>query len=94
MNRENILRGIVQLLPGNSAAVQRERILTAMRQLGGLTTFEMMRHLDCYDPRPRIHELRHREGYDITTMVRAEETESGVFHRIGLYVLNPKRGQA
>lgn len=88
--RHNTLRQILNTFPGISAADQRRRIIAALEQLGSLTTFEMMRHLDCYDPRPRIHELRHQHGYGIDTFMRAEQTESGVLHRVGVYVLTSK----
>jgi hypothetical protein len=60
-----------------------------MQELGGITTFEAMRHLDIYDPRPRKFDLV-RGGHDVVTTWRHGLTESGDRHRIGVYTL--KRG--
>lgn len=57
-----------------------------MERLGSVTSYEGSRFLDCYDPRARVHELR-RAGKDIKTIMRAEQTESGIFHRVGVYLL-------
>jgi hypothetical protein len=73
-------------MPGNDTYTQRRRMLTAIQKLGSVTTFEGSRFLDCYDPRARIHELR-REGSRIKTIMRAEQTESGVIHRVGVYLM-------
>lgn len=86
--RQQKLQTILYLFPGTDSATQRHRIMTALETLGGLTTFEGSRFLDCYDPRARIKELR-RAGRRIQTHIRAEQTESGVFHRVGLYTLEP-----
>lgn len=86
-NRETQLRAILARFSGIDANAQRTRLVSAMRELGSVTTFEAIRLLDCYDPRPRIWELRHLHGYKIKTHMRAEQTESGVFHRIGVYFL-------
>lgn len=74
---------------GQDAPAQRERLLEALRRYS-VSTFEAMRYLDIYDPRPRVHELRHRLGYKITTISQICATESGQKHRIGLYVLEGK----
>jgi hypothetical protein len=92
--RETALRAILRRFPGNSTAVQRERMLTAMKETGSITTFEATRLLDVYDPRPRVHELRHQFGYPITTAMRAEQTESGVLHRVGTYFLTAGKREA
>lgn len=86
MNRQTMLAEILRAHPGNDSAAQRRRLLAAMQQTGHVTTFEAMRLLDCYDPRPRILELR-RE-YSISTNMRQQETESGKTHRVGVYALN------
>ncbi|WP_227743207.1 helix-turn-helix domain-containing protein [Burkholderia cenocepacia] len=39
-----------------------------------------------------MHELRHRHGHHITTAMRAEQTESGVLHRVGVYFLSSGGG--
>ena len=65
---------------------QKARLLAALL-LFPVSTFECMRYLDIYDPRPRVHELRHRDGYNIITQRITVETEAGLKHSIGLYVL-------
>jgi len=75
---------------GDSCATQRARLLDALQTLGYVTTFEAMRYLDIFDPRPRKLELV-REGHKIITTRRSEETESGQRHSIGVYSL--VRGQ-
>ena len=82
-----ILEAILAANPGNSCTAQRERLLAAMQQTGHITTFEAMRHLDVYDPRPRKLELL-AEGHDILLTWRHLPTESGRPHRIGVYVLS------
>lgn len=84
--RINQLRDILGAIPGNSAESQRERLMAAMLLVGYITTFEASRYLDCYDPRPRIHELR-CQGQPIKTTMRQEQTESGKYHRVGAYFL-------
>ena len=64
-----------------------------MKETGSITTFEATRLLDVYDPRPRVHELRHQFGYPITTAMRAEQTESSVLHRVGTYFLTAEKGR-
>lgn len=86
-NREVALKRILCKMRGNNSATQRARLLAAIHELGSITTFEATRYLDVYDPRPRIYELRHHYGYRIVTIMRAEQTESGVLHRVGVYVL-------
>lgn len=85
--RAAALKQILAQIPGNDTAAQRQRVLTAMQTLQSVTTFELMRYLDVYDPRPRIFELRHRHGHRIKTVMRAEQTEAGVLHRVGVYLL-------
>lgn len=80
------LHKIRDLFPGTSSESQRHRILAAMQDLGHVTTFECIRHLDCYDPRPRKLELVNA-GFDILTSWKRVETESGDVHRIGVYSL-------
>jgi hypothetical protein len=85
--RIEVLAAILRTMPGNDCAAQRNRMLSAMAQFGSVTSYEGSRLLDCYDPRARIHELR-QSGRNITTVMRAEQTESGVLHRVGVYVLD------
>lgn len=85
--RLSMLADILRDLPGVTADAQRKRITEALVSLGSVTTYEAMRYLDCYDPRPRIHELRHKYGWDIVTVTEIALTEAGERHRIGRYVL-------
>jgi hypothetical protein len=71
---------------GEASATQRNRLLDALQTLGHVTTFEAMRYLDIFDPRPRKLELV-REGHEIVTTRRSAETESGERHSIGVYSL-------
>lgn len=91
--RQHKLAGILRRLPGNDAVTQRARLMAAMQETGHITTFEAMRTLDVFDPRPRIFELR-GAGHAITTATRIEETEAGVPHRIGVYFLTNGKGAA
>ncbi|MDY7579441.1 helix-turn-helix domain-containing protein [Herbaspirillum sp. RTI4] len=84
--RTDALAAILHTMPGNDCAIQRGRMLAAMERLGSVTTYEASRYLDCYDPRPRIHEMR-SAGKRIKTVYREEQTESGVYHRVGVYLL-------
>lgn len=85
-NRTGQLAAILAAMPGNDTFTQRQRMLTAIQKLGSITTFEGSRYLDCYDPRARVHELR-QGGNRIKTVMRDEYTESGVKHRVGVYLL-------
>lgn len=51
------LHAIRDLHLGQSGATQRKRMREALETLGSVTTFEAMRHLDIFDPRPRKLEL-------------------------------------
>ncbi|MGY6154119.1 helix-turn-helix domain-containing protein [Paraburkholderia graminis] len=86
-DREAALKEILSKIPGDDCASQRARMLSAMCETGSITTFEAMRLLDVYDPRPRIFELR-AAGHEITTLRRHEQTESGAAHYVGVYVLS------
>lgn len=85
-SRIDQLAEILRTTPGNSREDQRSRMMKAMQRTGHITTFEAMRFLDVYDPRPRIYELR-GEGKSVKTVMRVEQTESGEHHRIGMYIL-------
>ena len=80
------LQAIAAQFTGQDTPAQRERLLEALSRFA-VSTFEAMRYLDIYDPRPRVHELRHRLGYKIKTVRQIVVTESGQKHRVGLYVL-------
>ena len=80
--KRKALAEILAAHPSNSCAVQCVRIRAALSRFS-LTTFEDMRHLDVYDPRARVLQLRNA-GESITTRIT---TESGHLHRVGVYVL-------
>lgn len=84
--RIEIFARILSTIPGTDCGAQRDRILKAIRDLGNVTSFEASRYLDCYYPPARVFELR-EEGYNIKTLMRAEQTESGIFHRVGVWHL-------
>lgn len=94
MSAERIahLHRIRDLTPGLAASAQRTRLLLALRELGKVTTFEASRYLDIYDPRARKMELV-KDGHEIVTFRRTVCTESGVTHRIGVYMLWKRAGQ-
>lgn len=84
-DKREALAEILAAHPGNSCAVQCARIRAALSRFN-LTTFEAMRHLDVYDPRARVLQLR-KDGESIKTVWTRIPTESGDLHRVGLYVL-------
>ena len=84
-DKRQALAAILAAHPGNSCAVQCARIRAALSQFS-LTTFEAMRHLDVYDPRARVLQLR-KAGESIKTTWGQITTESGELHRVGVYVL-------
>lgn len=84
--RRAALHAIRDRLPGTAGRIQGQRILQAMQEHGSITTFEAMRYLDVFDPRPRVFELR-RDGHNIGLAWDRAETEAGVIHRIGRYYL-------
>ncbi|WP_233584698.1 helix-turn-helix domain-containing protein [Aquabacterium soli] len=84
--RRAALHAIRDSIPGCERSSQKQRILTAIQQLGSVTTFECMRHLDCYDPRPRKLELV-QDGHPIMLAWDRMATESGTLHRVGRYYL-------
>lgn len=71
--------------PGNDVEVQRDRVLTALRE-GPLSTVEARRWLDIMHPAQRILELRD-QGVDIDTTWTLEPTDCGRLHRMARYVL-------
>ena len=87
--RTEALAAILRAMPGTNSVCQRNRILTAMQQLGSVTSYEASRYLDCYYPPARVYELR-KAGHRINTMMRGERTESGVMHFVGVYLLEAR----
>lgn len=69
-----------------SAEAQRKRLIDVLR-CGPITTIEARRDLDILMPAARIHELKHRHGYDIQKYWIEQETDNGRKHRVAKYVL-------
>ncbi len=69
----------------NSSSDQRARVLSALRK-GPHSTLDLRRQADVLCPASRVMELR-RAGADIVTTWDYRATESGRFHRVGVYVL-------
>lgn len=69
-----------------SAHAQRNRLISALR-VGPVTTIEARRELDILMPAARVHELRHRYGFDIQMTRIRQSTECGTFHSVAQYVL-------
>lgn len=84
--KKQALRAIASRLKGDDSDTQRKRFKEALQRFP-VSTYEAMRYLDIYDPRPRIWELRNKEGLDILTIPIRQQTESGKPHPIGMYVL-------
>jgi Helix-turn-helix domain len=72
-------------MPGSSAIAQEARLEKALRRWS-LTTFEMSRWLDLYDPRARIQGLR-LAGHQILRTWVVIETDCGQRHRVGRFAL-------
>ena len=85
--KRQALAAILSAHPGNTCTVQCARIREALSRFS-LSTFEAMRHLDVYDPRARVLQLR-KAGERIDTHWTRVITEAGHSHRVGVYVLAP-----
>jgi hypothetical protein len=83
--KRQALAVICRAHPGTTCIAQCERIRAALAQFA-ITTYEAMRHLDVYDPRARVMQLRN-DGEAIATHWQTITTESGDRHRVGLYAL-------
>lgn len=70
----------------NSTEAQRNRLLDALRRCM-VSTIAARRDLDIMMPAARIHELRHRYGYQINKVWIKQTTDCGKLHRVALYVL-------
>ena len=87
------LRAIALAMPGNSAADQRLRLLTAIRETGSVTTTEARLHLEIMNPSQRVTELR-QQGLKIDTTWTHAPSEAGCGpHRQALYVPVPSNGR-
>lgn len=85
--RKGLLQRIRTDFPGNSAAVQRARMLAGMREAGHVTTTEARLFLEVMNPSQRVTELRD-QGVMIDTAWTREPSEAGCEpHRQARYVL-------
>jgi len=84
------LQNIRDKYKGDSSAVQRTRLLEALR-LYSLSTLEIRRYLDILHPAGRVQELR-EEGGDIQTLRQMEFSDAGLPHNVARYVLTPNGG--
>lgn len=75
-------------LNNNSSASQRQRLLEWLRNKP-INTIEARHKLDIMMPGPRIHELRHKHGYNIIKYWKTDITPEGYKHRVAQYVLLP-----
>jgi hypothetical protein len=74
--------------PNNSAEAQRSRLLKKLQEKP-CTTMEARHGLDILGVAPRIHELRHKHGYNIKTHWTIALNPGGRNHRVAQYVLFP-----
>lgn len=89
--KEAALKTLRDQFKGLDANTQAQRLLAALR-LFPITTFEASRYLDVYHPAGRIKDLRN-EGHDILTLRVGTQTEAGVVHSVGRYVLQHEAKQ-
>lgn len=89
--KRQALEAILLQHPGNTCAEQCQRLRAALSQFS-VTTFELMRHLDLYDPRARVMQLR-TAGERIDTVWDTIVSEAGTKHRVGRYVLRPQAAE-
>lgn len=83
--KEAALKKIRDEFTGTSGRNQCDRLMAALCRFP-VTTFEAMRHLDVYHVPARVLQLR-KAGHQIITLRQRIETEAGVPHNVGLYVL-------
>lgn len=69
----------------NNTAAQCTRALERLRD-GPVTTYELRRKHDIYDPPSRVLQLRKR-GFEIVTVWERVQTEAGAWHKVGKYCL-------
>lgn len=86
-DKQHALQALLQQFPGTSGKAQCQRIRAILSQFN-VTTFELMRFADVYDPRARVMQLR-AQGEPIDTHWQVVQTEAGVKHRVGVYTLRP-----
>lgn len=85
--RAEVLRKINARCSDNGVQTQLTKCLTALQLLGSLSTLEARRCLDVLHPAARIKELNDAGLVCTVTLRKAEETECGRVHRVGLYVV-------
>ena len=73
----------------NSLEAQRQRLMVWFRVHGMIDTIVARRDLDILMPAARVHELRHRYGYQIDLFWVLKPTDCGRMHRVGQYVFRP-----
>jgi len=83
--KEAALKALRDEFKGNAADTQRHRLAAALHRFA-VSTIEARRYLDILHPAGRAKELR-AAGLDIITLREKQETEAGVPHWVGLYVL-------
>lgn len=81
----NELTAILNAYPGSTTKAQEFRLEQALRRWP-LTTFEMQKFLDLYDPRARIQGLR-LAGHTISRVWVWIETDCGQRHRVGRFAM-------
>lgn len=85
-SRQAVFAELLKLHPGNSSHAQSRRMLAALQILGSVTTVELARCADIFDPPARKFGLL-QQGYDIRLAWDLDETEAGVLHRVGRYFM-------
>lgn len=91
-NKEAALIQIREEIKGNDSKSQCQRLREALARFP-INTFEASRFLDIYHAPARVLQLRKR-GEKIVTYWQRVETEAGIKHRVGEYVLIPKGSDA
>ena len=84
-NKEAALIQIREEIKGNDSKSQCQRLRGALARFP-INTYEASRYLDIYHAPARVLQLRKRGDKIITNWQRVE-TEAGIKHRVGVYVL-------
>lgn len=76
-------------LKNHSTVIQRRKLISALIEASnkGLTTIECREELDIMMPAARVHELRHRDGYNIKLVRSLSVNAQGNEHLCGRYIL-------
>ena len=81
-----------KLNPNDTSTENQRAIILAALRTGPKDTVTLRADFGVLMPAPRIHELRHKYGYDIDTVNVIRVTDDGVKHfRVAKYVLHPPR---